>query len=405
MERRTLMNKSKTTAALGVGLLTLLGLNIAAAAPDDDQGEVKAELEGITLLLEKSKAEQGDAKVKFEVITLHVKNPKTGQEGTAGASKLHFEEHVGHEITVIEHGIREIEKDHQAIKEFHRITGTGTGIVTFDPRELAGSDDAGSKKYIEFIFKGGGAELEKIEKLHRHHVKRMAEREELAGSDELDAKHHFKFDIKRFHKLEASPDGDKSTRLHFEFAGEGPHQIDEFEVDGGHLRLIKEAIKDQAARHGDKTTRLQVSVVNEGPHQIDEFEVDGRHLRLIKEVLIDQAAKHGDKKARLQVSIVNEGPHQADDMKEVERQIGHLHLAAENLAQAKDLHLAHELHARAENMERELHRRRERNEVEHRGHGQPELREILAAIHGLRGDVGQLRAQVSKLRQIVKRKN
>jgi hypothetical protein len=137
MERKTLMNKSKTTAALGVGLLTLLGLNISAAAPDDEKGAVKTELEGITFHLKKPKAEQGDAKVELEGIiwqgkkpkavrgdvkvelggiTWQVKKPKAEQEGPAGTDAHQHKEHVGHEIRVIEQDIRVSEKDHREIK-------------------------------------------------------------------------------------------------------------------------------------------------------------------------------------------------------------------------------------------------------------------------------------------------
>ena len=117
-----------------------------------------------------------------------------------------------------------------------------------------------------------------------------------------------------------------------------------------------------------------------------------------------QIAEEEKQRSRRHREYDRKDPRRPDELREIARRIQHMHCAAENLIHAGERDLARDLHERAEDMERELQRRREHNETRHRGIGHAELREIHGAIHELRREIGQLRDQVNELCKIVERK-
>jgi len=217
-----------------------------------------------------------------------------------------------------------------------------------------------------------------VDELHRHLLELRAKQEALARTDDTDARKHVEDEIGAVeHEIAQIEEGLRGGR------SGGP---DDRHRELGELhRHLEELLakQEELARTDDIDAR----------HRVDEqIEATKREIGQFEERLAREHPEHD-----------HDRPHHPEEGEEFVRRIEHLHVAAENLAQAGELDLAHELHARAEDMERELHRRREHNEAEHRGNEHAELREIHAAIHELREEVEQLRDQVNELRSIVER--
>ena len=95
--------------------------------------------------------------------------------------------------------------------------------------------------------------------------------------------------------------------------------------------------------------------------------------------------------------------HQPDDHDEMVHRIERLRRAAEILAPADDRALSHEAHARADEMEREVERRREHDGAMNQGMVHAQLREILSAVDTIREEVDQLKDRLNELGQGVDR--